>query len=97
MASMDFGGAFDELMDSDVWVSAASVFAGYLAPNIVANVVEGRGGVDLPNELYGVATALGAEAFTDQRMVTVGAGVYTTDQLAQRLGVKNTVTRLGGA
>lgn len=96
MASMDFGSAFDELADGDFWVEAALVFVGYLAPNVAANIIESRG-PDLPNELYGVGVGAANEMLTSQRGVTVGAGIYTVDALAQRLNVKSTVTNLGGA
>lgn len=96
MASMEFGDAFDALADDDFWMDAAMIFVGFLAPNVAANVIEGRLGQDLPNELYGVGTAAAAEMFTDQRMVSVGAGLYTVDALAQRFNVKQRVTALGG-
>jgi hypothetical protein len=94
---MDFGSAFDVLADDGFWTDAAMVFAGFLAPNLVANIVEGRLGSDLPNELYGIGTAAAAEIVGGRsyRMVTVGGGVYTADALAQRFDLKQTVTTLG--
>jgi hypothetical protein len=95
MASMDVGGAFDELADSGFWVEAAMVFGGWLGPNVAANVIEGNLNQDLPNELYGIGTAAASEMVIGERMITVGAGIYTVDQLVQRFGLKQTVTTLG--
>lgn len=94
-STIDFGGAFEAIADDDFWMTAVMVFVGFLVPNIVANVLEGGLSIDLPNELYGVATVAGAEMFTDQRMVSVGGGLYTVDALAQRFNVKQRVTDLG--
>lgn len=96
MASMDFGSAFDELADSDFWMDAAHVFAGFVLPNIAANIIESRG-PDLPDEAYGVAVVAGNEMFYGETMVSAGGGLYVVDALARRAGVKTTITSLGGA
>lgn len=95
MVSMDFGDAFDDLVDTDFWVTAASVFVGFVAPIVLANVIEARGR-DLPNEVYGVGTAVVGLAM-DYEMVAAGGGVYVVDSLAQRLELKREVTQLGGS
>jgi hypothetical protein len=91
---MDFSGAFDDLVESDFWIEAALVFGGFIFPTLAANVIEARG-PDLPNEVYGGATAAGGLAY-GQEMVAVGGGVYVVDALAQRVGVKESITSLGG-
>jgi hypothetical protein len=91
---LDFDGAFDALADDGFWIDAAMVFGGFIAPEVLGNVVEGVG-PDVPNELYGIAVAAGSEMVIEERMVTVGAGIHTLDTLATRLGIKNTVTNLG--
>lgn len=93
MASMDFGDAFDELADDDFWIDAAMVFGGFMAPNLAAGALESVG-PDLPNELYGIGTAAAAETVLDERMVTLGAGLYTVDTLAIRTGIKQRVSTL---
>lgn len=96
MASMDFGDAFDQLANDDFWIDVGAVFAGFMAPNILAGAVEGVG-PDLPNELYGIAVAGVSEMAFDSTMGAVGGGLYTTDVLAQRLGIRQRVTELGGS
>lgn len=95
MVNMDFGDVFDDLVDTDFWVMAASVFVGFIAPIVLANVIEARGR-DLPNELYGVGAAAGGLAM-GYEMVAVGGGVFVVDTLAQRLELKREVTQLGGS
>ena len=51
--------------------------------------------MDLPDELYGVAGIGASEMVVDERMMTVGSGLHTADALAQRFGLKNSVTSLG--
>ena len=94
MSMLDFDGAFDALADDDLWINAAMVFGGFIAPEVAGNVIEGVG-PDVPNELYGIAVAAGSEMVLDEQMVTAGAALHTLDTLATRLDVKNTVTNLG--
>lgn len=94
--AMNFGGAFDALADDDVWTDAAMVAGGYLIPAVGGSALENTMNIDLPNELYGAAGIAVNEMFIGEQMLTVGSGVYTVDALAQRLGVKNSVTSLGG-
>ncbi len=95
MAS-NYGDAMDALTESDTWVDAGYVAGGYLVPAVGGSLLEGTMGVDLPNELYGVAGIAGSEMVVGERMMTVGSGLYTVDALAQRFGLKNSVTSLGG-
>lgn len=92
---MDFGGAFDQLADDEFWMAAATVFGGFLLPSVVANVVERTDTVSPPTEAYGIAVIVGNEMFVGERMLSVGGGVYTADALAQRFGLKETVTEMG--
>ncbi|WP_435349002.1 hypothetical protein [Haloarchaeobius sp. HRN-SO-5] len=94
--AIDFGGAFDALADDDTWSDAAEVAAGYIGPMAFANVAEGATRFDIPNEAYGLAGIYAGEQI-GRRAVSVGSGVYTLDALAQRFGVKSTVTQFGGA
>lgn len=98
MASMDFGDSMETLANDDFWIDAATLFAGFFGSELAAMLLEGVG-PDLPNELYGIGVAAATEAFTNYRMIAVGGGLYTTDVLAGRLGLKSTVSPLaqGGA
>lgn len=88
--------SFDVVMDEDEWMKAAGVFTGYLAPRVVQNVTEDSLPFDAPNELYGVATMVGAQyAPAYSKSLALGGGVYTVDQLAQRAGLKSSVTEIG--
>lgn len=92
---MDFGGAFEQIADDEFWMHAAMVFGGFLLPTVVANVVENFAGVDAPNEAYGVVLIVGNEMLIGERALSIGGGVYTADALAQRFGLKETVTEMG--
>jgi len=93
--SIDFGGAFEALASEEYWIEILLVFVGFLVPVVVANVIEGYMGFDLPNEVYGLGTMAGVEMVSDQHMATVGAGVYTADVFAERVGLKQSVTNFG--
>jgi hypothetical protein len=93
--AMNFDGAFSALADDDTWMDAAEVAVGFAGPMIAANVLEGSTPFDLPNEVYGLAGVAGGE-MVDRRLVSVGGGLYTVDALAQRFGLKSSVTNLGG-
>ena len=56
----------------------------------------GHGGLGEPIVLYGIGVAAGNEMFTDYRMITAGAGLYSVDVLAERVGVKGEISNLAG-
>jgi len=88
------------LTDTDYYQDVGFVAGGWAFAVVLANVVERFGGMDLPNELYGVASVAGATYFlrgSDRKMMAAGGGIYVADQLAQRFGVKQSITQLGGA
>lgn len=95
MAS-NYGDAVDALTEGDIWVDAGYVAGGYLVPAVGGSLLEGTMGVDLPNELYGAAGVAASEMLVGERMMTVGSGLCTVDAVAQRFGLKNSVTSLGG-
>ncbi|QSG06464.1 hypothetical protein [Halapricum desulfuricans] len=93
MASMDFGDAFDTLADDDFWIDVAMMFVGFFGSTLAAMAFESVG-PDLPNELYGIGVAAGNEVLTDYRMVSVGAGLYSADVAATRVGLKDEVSSM---
>ncbi|MGB9987313.1 hypothetical protein [Salarchaeum japonicum] len=87
---------FDTLLDADEWESIAATLAGYLAPTVARNVIEGSAPFDIPDEAYGLAVMFGAgysPMYT--REIQVGGGLYTADKAMERFGLKQTVTNLG--
>lgn len=93
----DYATAFDTLASSDLWVEAAAVFGGFMAPTVVRNLASGvvPDAVDEP-ELYGLATVAGGQFLPAyQHEVTLGGGIYTVDKAAERFGLKSTVQGVG--
>lgn len=97
MANMDIAGAFDTLMESDIWVTAAATAGGYMVPVVLENLVGGAvpDAINYP-ETYGVAgMALGQMSPKYSTELTVGAGVSVVEDVAERFGVKETIVNAG--
>lgn len=91
--------AFGSLMDSEVWIRAAAVTAGYFAPTVLRNFASGSlpDAIDHP-ETYGVAVmGAGQMAPKYSAELTTGGGVYTVEQLAERANIRSSIVNLGGA
>ena len=89
---------FETLLDTEEWLQIVAVFAAFLAGTVARNVIEPNSPFDLPDELYGLLVMFGASyspSYT--REIQIGGGLYTADKFAERMGVKQTVTDLGGA
>jgi len=89
----------DTLTDTDTYidhVGAAGV--GYMAPHIIDNLADRFLGMDVPDEASGLATLGLAGAYGgDYAMpLMAGAGAYTFESAAERVGIRSTVTSLGG-
>lgn len=86
------------LTSTDFATNVGFVAGGWAFAVVLGNVVERFAGMDLPNELYGVAS-IGASTYflsgNDRKYAAAGGGIYVADQLAQRFGVKQSVTQLG--
>lgn len=93
MASMDFSDSMETLANDDFWIDISMLFAGYFGAELATMVFEGVG-PDLPNELYGIGVAAASEAFTDYRMIAAGGGLYTADVLADRFGLKASISQM---
>ena len=94
---MDVTSNFETLADEEFIVETLVVFAAFLAPTVLQSVAEmvlpssyiNR----IPDELYGVALVVVVEMADApyKRQIQTGGGLYTTDKLAERAGVKQTV------
>lgn len=89
----------DDMLDQDTIMMLAAVAGGYAASMAGQSFAEGSLPYDVPNEAYGLLTMfIGFYADMDHSdHVAVGGGLYTTDALAQRVGLKSTVTNMGGS
>jgi len=98
MAEMDIDDEIDRLVNFDHWETVILVAVGFILPMLIKNTIEGRGLLDLPDELYGVITML-ATGFLldgDYRVYSgMGAGVYSVDKFLARIGVKSTLQNMG--
>lgn len=90
--AMDFGDAFDGVMDEQNWRAAGGVLAGLGISVVMKNGIDTR--FDLPDEVYGLVTA-GAGYATGYSMVGTGGLGYTGMKLAGRVGLKERVENAG--
>lgn len=82
---------FQALADTGRWEDVAYVFGGFMGASVVEAVAEGSMNYDAPSEAYGAIGILAAETGLSgqtKRMVQIGSGLHTADQLAARFGVK---------
>ncbi|WP_336001448.1 hypothetical protein [Halorientalis halophila] len=90
--------SFDALTDEDTVARSAAVAGGYLGSSMAQSTLEGAAPFDVPNELFGVAVGGLGYAYAPMygEEILMGGVVYTLDAAAQRVGVKQSVTNLGG-
>lgn len=89
--------AFGTLAEADMWEDAVATLAGFLAPTVARNVIEPNTGMDIPDEVYGLIVLFGGQYSPMYgNAISIGGGMYTVDQLLERLGLKQTVVGLGG-
>jgi len=98
MAQNDLASAFDQIADEQLWKQAGVVSGGYMSASLMNTFLEGQLPFDLPNEAYGLVAAGVSYRFSPVMPKTMAAGgaVYTLDAAAQRFGLKEKVTNLGG-
>lgn len=90
---------FDTLTDTEFVMDAGIVLAAFMAPGLIGPTAAGLLPVDVPNEAYGVAEVVGAEAVlsgSNKVLVQYGGMVYTLDQIANRFGVQEQVAGIIG-
>lgn len=66
------------LTDSDYATNVAFVAGGYVAGALAQNLVEGAAGMDLPNELYGIASIAASTYLSGDSMRYMAAAVGCT-------------------
>lgn len=90
--------AFDDLADPALWKQAGVVAGGYMGASLAQNFGDDMLPWDLPNEVYGVGVAFVGYRYSPMRPKSAAAGgaLYTLDALSQRVGLKESVTALGG-
>jgi len=98
MAVTDMTDSMDVIADPNMWETAAATAGGYLGSSIAQSAIDGMTGFDVPNEVYGLLVAYTGYEFSPayNRELAVGGMIYTVDSLAQRFGVKQSVTNIGG-
>lgn len=85
--------AFSNLADPGVWEDAAAVTAGFLAPTVARNVLEGQTDMDVPDEAYGIAVvALSPYSPMYSGQLALGGGLHAIDTTLERFDLKQTVT-----
>jgi hypothetical protein len=92
----DLSEQFGAIADSEMVVEVIVVFAAFMAPTVLRNVIEPNTPFDAPDELYGVLVAFLAgylPEYTNQ--ARVGGGLYVADKAAERFNVKQRVTSMG--
>jgi len=94
----DMTDSMDVIADPDMWETAAATAGGYLGSSIAQSTIDGMTSFDVPNEFYGLGVAYGGYQFAPayNRELAIGGMIYTADALAQRFGVKQSVTNIGG-
>lgn len=85
--------AFGTLADADMWEEGAAALAGFLAPTLARNVMEGRTSMDIPDAAYGVAV-VAASTYSPaySEYIAIGGAAYTGDKLLEAVELKQTVT-----
>lgn len=90
---------FQTVTDTDFAVDAATVLASYMAPSLYGPVIDSFAPVDVPDEAYGIAQVVAAEAFLSggtKTLVQYGGAIYTLDTAAERFGVKQSIEGIAG-
>jgi hypothetical protein len=95
---MDFGDATDALVDSDTYIEDVCGGSGLHGPPRRGQPRGRVTGTDIPNELSGLAViALAAADGGDYAgPVMAGAGAYTFNAVARRVGIRSTVVNAVG-
>ena len=98
MSAANMTDSMDVLADPDMWETAAATAGGYLGSSIAQSTIDGMTGFDIPNEAYGLGVAYLGYGFSPEYNAELATGgmIYTVDALAQRFGVKQSITDLGG-
>lgn len=100
-STANFDKAMELFTDFDYYEEVGAGFAGFFLPTLLKVGVENYANFDLPDELYGVVVAAGAQVAPvgdHEEFISLGGGLYAADVAAgpNRLGIKGRATRLVG-
>lgn len=90
---------FQTVTDSDFAVDAATVLAAYMAPDLYGPFIDAVAPVDVPDEAYGIAQVVAAEAFLEggtKTLVQYGGAINSLETAAERFGVKQAIEGFAG-
>lgn len=90
---------FQTVTDTDFAVDAATVLAAYMAPSLYGPFIDSFAPVDVPDEAYGLAQVVAAEAFLSggtKTLVQYGGAINSLETAAERFGVKNAIEGVAG-
>lgn len=100
-STANFEKAMELFTDFDYYEEVGAGFAGFFLPTLLKVGIENYGNFDVPDELYGLAVAAGAQVAPvggyDQYL-SIGGGLYSADKLMGpgRLDIKSSATQLVG-
>lgn len=92
----DIANELSQLMEKEYVVEVLVVLAAYMVPTLLKNTIDSV--VDLPDEAYGLVTAAGGVTLVGGeygRYTALGGGIYTAEQAAERVGIKQTIQNAG--
>lgn len=91
---------YETLANGELWINFLVLAAAYVVTRGVETFAEGMTDFDIPNELYGVITILGANGWLagDYRQYAMaGGGIYVLDEVGKRFEIKDELEeRFGG-
>jgi len=92
----DLSEQFQMLADSEMIVEVIVIFAAFMLPTILRNVLEPNTPFDVPDEAYGVLVAFVAGYLPEyQAQARLGGGLYAADKAAERFDLKQRVSQVG--
>lgn len=90
--------SFDILLSTQEWEDILAVFVGFFSPALLASTFSGIIPGQWGPEVWGVGSMVVA-VYSPWKpgQIAVGSGVFVTDSLAQRYGLKQSAMQLAGS
>jgi hypothetical protein len=93
----DLSGAFDALMNFEMWQQIAVILVAFLAPQVARNVLSSHvpNKFDVP-EAYGLLVVVGGQfspMYSNE--ISLGGGLYVADSAAERVGIRSSIVNAG--
>jgi len=96
MLDVDASEGFETLLDDETLMQMAAVGGGFFVTGAAQSVVESKLNMEVPNEVYGIATAYAFYSvdgpYFDQ--MAMGAGANSLDAMLQRFGIQESVENI---